>query len=157
MKKIIPLKKNAELTSLDILINLIKEFEGCELIAYKCPAGVWTIGWGHTGPDVKPGLKWNQEQADDSLYHKAIETLNEAIIVSPSLALNGMYKHAAIADFIYNFGMTKYNKSTLKKYIDTKQWHLASDEIKKWVHDSEGNVLNGLVKRRQAESELLFS
>lgn len=145
------------LTALEILTNLIKEFEGCKLTAYYCPARKLTIGWGHIGKDVKPGLTWTQEQADESLHDTAIECLNESIISSPVLALNGMYKHAAIADFIYNFGMTKYNSSTLKKYVDTKQWHLASDEIKKWVHDSEGNVLNGLVKRRQAESELLFS
>jgi len=43
---------------------MIKGWEGCRLTAYKCPAGVLTIGYGHTGKDVKPGMKITQTQAD---------------------------------------------------------------------------------------------
>ena len=48
-------------------VALIKRWEGCVLRAYKCPAGVWTIGWGATGPDIVEGLRWTQAQADDRL------------------------------------------------------------------------------------------
>ncbi len=48
-------------------IDLIKNFEGCRLNAYKCPAGVWTIGYGHTGSEVKPGLKITQAEAEKIL------------------------------------------------------------------------------------------
>lgn len=144
------------LTALDILIDILKEFEGCRLTAYFCPAGVCTIGYGHTGPDVYPGLKWSQQQADEALHNQAIESLNEAVLLSPSLATAGMEKHAAIADFIYNIGSAKYSTSTLKKLIDSRQWHAASEEIKKW-HHANGKDLKGLIKRRERESSLLIN
>lgn len=144
------------LTALDILIDLLKEFEGCRLTAYFCPSGVCTIGYGHTGSDVYPGLKWTQQQADNALHDEAIEALNEAVILSPSLATAGMEKHAAIADFIYNFGSAKYSVSTLKNLIDSRQWHSASEEIKKW-HHANGKDLKGLIRRRERESSLLLS
>ena len=54
------------------LYRLIKRFEGCRLMPYLCPAGVWTCGWGSTGPDVIPGQTWTQDYADQRMTQDAI-------------------------------------------------------------------------------------
>ena len=142
------------MSALEILIKLIKESEGCKLKAYKCPAGIWTIGYGQT-KDIKEGMVWTQNQADEDLVKTALEVLNRAIKYSPILASVNMEKQAAIADFIYNLGVGNYAKSTLKKKVDAGDWLAASSEIKKW-DKAAGKVLKGLTVRRAKEAELLL-
>lgn len=144
------------MSDLEILIKLIKDSEGCKLSAYQCPAGVWTIGYGCTGTDIKKGLVWTQAQADAELNILAHDVLRKAMKASPSLVIAPANKLIAIADFIFNLGIGNYTKSTLKKYIDQSNWLAASGEIKKW--DKAGGVaLKGLTIRRKKESELLLS
>lgn len=142
------------MSALEILIKLIKDSEGCKLKAYKCPADIWTIGYGQT-KGINEGMVWTQQQADEDIIKTALQALNEAIKASPILATANMEKQAAIADFVYNLGITNYNKSTLKLRIDKGNWVSASTEIKKW-NKSNGIILNGLVKRRQLEADLLI-
>jgi len=142
------------MSALEILIKLIKDSEGCKLKAYKCPAGIWTIGYGQT-KGINEGMVWTQQQADEDIIKTALQALNEAIKASPILATANMEKQAAIADFVYNLGITNYNKSTLKLRIDKGNWVSASTEIKKW-NKSNGTIFNGLVKRRQLEADLLI-
>ena len=138
-----------------VLAQLIKDSEGCKLSAYQCPAGVWTIGWGCTGADIKKGLVWTQEQADAELDILALDALRKALKASPSLVLASANKVIAIADFIYNLGIGNYSKSTLKKYVDQSNWLAAAGEIKKW--DKAGGVtLKGLTIRRKKEADLLL-
>lgn len=138
-----------------VLAQLIKDSEGCKLSAYQCPAGVWTIGWGCTGADIKKGLVWTQEQADAELDILALDALRKALKASPSLVLASANKVIAIADFIYNLGIGNYSKSTLKKYVDQSNWLAAAGEIKKW--DKAGGVtLKGLTIRRKKEANLLL-
>lgn len=144
------------MSDLEILIKLIKDSEGCKLSAYQCPAGVWTIGYGCTGTDIKKGFTWTQAQADAELNILAHDVLRKAMKASPSLVIAPANKLIAIADFIFNLGIGNYTKSTLKKYIDQSNWLAASGEIKKW--DKVGGVaLKGLTIRRKKESELLLS
>ena len=143
------------MSALEIVLKLIRDSESCKLTAYQCPAGVWTIGWGYTGKDIKKGLVWTQEKADECLLVTAMGVLNQAIKASPILETANMEKQAAIADFVYNLGITNYNKSTLKLRVDKGNWVSASTEIKKW-NKSNGTILNGLVKRRQLEADLLI-
>jgi len=142
-------------TALEILLPLIKEFEGCRLKAYLCPAGVWTIGWGYTGKEVTDNLTWTQIQADEHLLKTAVKCLQQAITASPILRDCKVEKQAAIADFIYNLGLGNYLKSTLKLRVDQGNWVSASTEIKKWKK-ANGVVLQGLVKRREKEASLLL-
>jgi lysozyme len=142
------------MSALEILIKLIKDSEGCKLKAYKCPAGIWTIGYGQT-KGIKEGMVWTQQQADEDIIKTALQAFNEAIKSSPILSTANMEKQAAIADFVYNLGITNYNKSTLKLRVDKGDWVSASTEIKKW-NKSNGNVLKGLVTRRQLEADLLI-
>jgi len=142
------------MTTVEILIKLVKEFEGCKLTSYKCPAGIWTIGYGQT-KGIKEGMAWTQQQAEEDLLKTCIETITEVINASPILEFESINKQAAIADFVYNLGITNYNKSKLKLRINQKNWISAITEIKKW-NKSNGDVLPGLVKRRQLEADLLI-
>ena len=142
------------MSALEILIKLIKESEGCKLTSYKCPAGIWTIGYGQT-KGIKEGMTWTQNQADEDLVKTALEVLNRSIKYSPILATANMEKQAAIADFIYNLGVGNYATSTLKKKVDVGDWMSAASEIKRW-DKAAGKVLKGLTVRRAKEAALLL-
>lgn len=142
------------------LLELIKKYEGCHkrqadgtLIAYKCPAGVWTIGWGTTGRYVREGTVWTQEKADERLVKDAQTAIDAALKASPTLQ-GADFKLAAIADFIYNLGIGNYQSSTLKKRVDAGDWLSAVSEIKRW-DKAGGKVLAGLTARREDEAKLL--
>jgi lysozyme len=143
------------MSALEILLKLIRDSEGCKLTAYQCPAGVWTVGYGYTGMDIKKGVCWTQEKADECLLVTAMGVLNQAIKASPILETANMEKQAAIADFIYNLGIGNYSKSTLKKQVNAGNWMAASSEIKKW-NKAAGKELKGLTIRRQKEAALLM-
>ena len=142
------------MSALEILIKLIKDSEGCKLTSYKCPAGVWTLGYGQT-QNIKQGMTWTQQQADEDVAKTALAVLNQAVKVSPILATVNIEKLAAIADFIYNLGVGNYAKSTLKKQVDAGNWLAASSEIKKW-NKAAGKELKGLTVRRGKEAALLM-
>jgi lysozyme len=143
------------MSALEILLKLIRDSEGCKLTAYQCSGGVWTVGWGYTGTDIKKGVCWTQEKADECLLVTAMGVLNQAIKASPILETANMEKQAAIADFIYNLGIGNYSKSTLKKQVNAGNWMAASSEIKKW-NKAAGKELKGLTIRRQKEAVLLM-
>ena len=135
------------------LYRLIRQFEGCRLMPYLCPAGVWTCGWGSTGPDVVPGHPWTQEYADMRLTQDAIKFAKAALVLCPTLTGSA---HAAIADFAYNLGIGRLRASTLRRRINAGDTAGAVTELKKWTRGG-GRVLPGLVARRAAEAALLTS
>lgn len=140
-------------------ISLIKKYEGCKLTAYKCPAGVWTIGYGNTfyedGSTVKPGDKITQERADQLLRNilekKFLEPIRKLIVSDIN---DNMF--SAIVSFTYNVGIGNLKSSTLLKKVNANPNDQSiSLEFKKWVK-SAGKVLPGLVRRRESESDLYF-
>jgi len=133
------------------LYRLIKRFEGCRLVPYLCPAGVWTCGWGSTGPDVIPGQAWTQDYADRRMTQDAIRFARGALALCPTLTGAA---HAAIADFAYNLGLGRLRASTLRRRINAGDMAGAVAELKKWTRGG-GRVLPGLVARRAAEAEML--
>jgi lysozyme len=144
------------------LLDLIKHFEGCHrklpdgrLTAYKCPAGVWTIGWGATGKDIKEGTIWTQAEADARLERDARSFIDGVLKLSPSLQ-DHPGRLYAVADFAYNLGLGAYGKSTMRKHIDAGQWNLAANEFQRW-NKAAGKVLAGLTLRRAAERHLFIS
>lgn len=139
---------------MEILLDILRKYEGCRLKVYQCPAGVWTIGWGHSGKLVHQNTKpITQAQADKYLEEDAMFAMQAAIGASPILRKYPM-RQQAIADFIFNLGIGNYLKSTLKQRVDVGDWERAVTEIKRW-NRSKGEVLQGLVKRRAEEAELL--
>ena len=134
-------------------LALIKESEGLRLKAYKCPAGVWTIGYGHTGKDVVAGMEISESRAVALLK----QDLRVAEVYLNSLGINfSQNAFDAIASFIYNLGVGSFSKSTLRKKIVAKADDEAiTDEIVKWVN-AGGKPLIGLKRRRVKEANLFL-
>ena len=133
-------------------INLIKEFEGCKLTAYLCPAGVWTIGYGHTDK-VKKGDKISQDKAEELLKQdlaKYEEALNSYGFV---LDQN---KFDALISFMFNIGISAFRTSTMFKYLRNNHYVAASEQFNKWVYVNH-RPSKGLERRREAEKALFLS
>ncbi len=140
-------------------IELIKSFEGLKLVAYVCPANVCTIGYGTirypNGNKVKIGDICTLEQAESYLRNDLIqfESSVDALCVD-SLNAN---QFSALVSFCYNLGAGNLKSSTLLKKVNRNpNDKTISQEFKKW-NKGGGVVLNGLIKRREAESNLYFS
>lgn len=142
----------------DKALDLIKRFEGCRLRAYKCPAGVWTIGWGTTriaGKPVKPGLEITQGEADLLLEMDADWHWSQA---NRSIRDPGELHQCqvdALTSFVFNVGIGAFSRSTLLKKINAGDARGASDEFLKW-NKAGGRVLQGLTRRRHAERKLFM-
>lgn len=133
--------------------SLIRQFEGLRLTAYKCPAGVWTIGYGHTS-GVVPGMTITKEQAEEFLRQDIASAEN---IVSVECLSLRQYQFDAMVSFVFNVGSGNFRKSTLLKKIKANpDDNSIMDEFLRWVY-SKGVVLPGLQKRRLAEMRLYFS
>lgn len=137
--------------NLDSLYKLIRRFEGCKLMPYVCPAGVWTCGWGTTGPDVFPGRPWTQEYADMRLERDAVLFARGTLAACPGLHGEAL---CAVADFSYNLGLGRLQASTLRRKLNAGDMEGARDELLKWVRGA-GRVLPGLVVRRHCEAAML--
>ena len=134
-------------------IALIKEFEGLRLKAYKCPEGVWTIGYGHTD-GVRPGMVISERQAEDFL--KAEPIAFEKYLNDLRLAIN-QNQFDALISFIYNVGTGNFSSSTMLRKVKANPLdNSIMDEFLRWVY-SKGRVLPGLQRRRLAEMKLYFS
>lgn len=142
---------------------LMKQWEGLKLNAYRCPAGVLTIGYGHTGKDVVAGLKITRERAEElfeSDIAKFERTLDKQINADKVQTLTqGQYD--ALLSFAYNVGMANLKSSTLwRKVKANPNDESIGNEFRRWVWatTSKGKVqLPGLIKRRSKEAEVYFA
>lgn len=134
-------------------IALIKQHEGCVLSTYRCPANKCTIGYGHTGNDVKPGMTITADRAEELLRHDL--TVAEAAIARLVTVPLSQPQHDAIASLIFNIGVPAFAKSTMLKLINRKDFTKAADEFARWSHVN-GVLLPGLLKRRKAEMTLFL-
>ena len=139
-----------KMTTSRLGLRLIKDFEGLRLAAYKCPAGVWTIGFGHT-KGVKQGQVITEAQACDYL----VEDIGPIERQLNKLGINFRQEQFdALVSWIFNLGWGNFSNSTLKKKIiaDAKDEDIAAEFIK-WIN-AGGKPLPGLKKRRVAESNM---
>lgn len=129
----------------------IARFEGYRQQAYRCPSGVWTIGYGHT-EGVKKGDTISYREATD-LLHKDIEK-SEKVVEQCGGLTQGQFD--ALVSFVFNVGETNFNNSTLKeKVLNNRYDKTIGDEFRKWVF-SKGRKLEGLVKRRDWEARRYY-
>ena len=133
------------------------EFEGVKLKAYPDPAtggDPWTVGVGHTGPEVVEGLEITEVQALDYL-RTDIETAEKCInqCVTGNLTQD---QFDALCSFVFNLGCGNFRKSTLLKKINEEDDVGASEEFKRW-DKANGKVMAGLTRRRMAEMELFLT
>lgn len=143
-------------------IELAKSFEGFErkvkrgieitAIPYVCPAGFWTIGYGHLCDSKHPPI--TEAEADTYLVHDLQTALNATLRYCPVLATEPECRLAAIVDFTFNLGAGRLQISTLRRRINQRDWQEAGRELRRWTRGG-GRVLPGLVARREAESGML--
>ncbi len=134
-------------------INLIKGFESLRVEAYRCPAGVWTIGYGHTA-GVKRGDRIDERRAEQLLAEDLRQS--EAVVnrECPGLSQN---RFDALVSFVFNVGETQFLRSTLLKCVRANPANTnIRYELSRWTR-SKGVELAGLIRRRRAEADLYFS
>ena len=131
-------------------VALIQKFEGCELEAYKCPADVWTIGYGHT-KGVVEGMKITKEEAEQMLIdelHEYENYINKYVNVALS-----QNQFDALVSWVYNLGPANLTASTMLKVLNNGEYEEVPAQMKRW-NKAGGKVLDGLVRRREAEALL---
>lgn len=141
-------------------IALIQAFEGCEELqpdgrfkAYPDPGSgdePWTIGWGSTGPDVRPGVSWTQAECD-ARFERDIQKYADAVSRAIGDTLTSQNMFDALVSFHYNTGAI--GKATLTKLHNARDYAGAQREFAKW-NKAAGHVMNGLIRRRKAEADL---
>lgn len=132
-------------------LALTEQFEGCRLSAYQDQAGVWTIGYGHTGPDVVPGMTITSDQAQSLLMGDisgAAACVNQ--VVNVPLA---QPEFDALVDFVFNLGPGAFEGSTMLRLLNSGDFTAAAAEFQKWDH-AGGKVVAGLLRRREAEEAM---
>jgi lysozyme len=139
-------------------LKLIKEFEGCKLLSYKCPAGVWTIGIGSTryadGSPVKANQALPNEEAALMLLTKTVASYEHTVnTIGIELAQN---EYDALVSLCYNIGSGNFVSSTLVKML--KAGEPKSEVAKQFLRwdKAGGKPLAGLTRRRNAEAELFL-
>lgn len=135
-------------------LDLIKDFEGLKLRAYLCPAKVWTIGYGSTGPHVTPGKVITEAEAEE-LLKDDLDRFEKAVtrLVTVPLRQN---QYDALVSFAFNVGISALERSTLLKRVNAKLFDQAASEFAKW-NRAGGRPLAGLTRRRAAEAALFRS
>lgn len=131
-------------------------FEQCKLNAYPDPGSEngdpWTIGWGHTGPEVKPGLVWTQEQADTAFLIDVTRFERDVAALVKAPLTQGQFD--ALVLFAYNVGRKALAGSTLLRMLNAGAYDAAALQFRRW-NKNDGRVMRGLIRRRAAE-ECLF-
>ncbi len=139
-------------------IELIKQFEGLELEAYQDIAGIWTIGYGHTGDDVEPGMRISEREAE-ALLRKDLKPREDAVDRLTSVGLN-QNEFDALVSFIYNVGIEAYRGSTARRRLNKNQRLDAADALTWWNKATVNGVLRevtGLTRRRASERALFLT
>lgn len=144
------------------VIELAKRFEGFErkvkrgtditAIPYVCPAGFWTIGYGHLCDAAHPPI--TEGEAEIYLTRDLQTALVATLRYCPVLVTEPEGRLAAIVDFTFNLGAGRLQTSTLRRRVNQRDWPAAGTELRRWVYGG-GKVLPGLVARRSAEAALI--
>ncbi len=139
-------------------LELIKAFEGFRATAYRCPAGVWTIGYGHTSsagePAVTSGMKVTRAEAaqilarDVAAFAEGVERL-----LTATLSAN---QFSALVSFAYNVGLGNFRGSSVLKSVNSGDFAAVPRRLALW-NRAGGRLLAGLVRRRAAESALFMA
>jgi len=144
-----------------LALDLAKRFEGFQRVPksdpgraypYVCPAGFWTIGYGHLCDSTHPPI--TEPEAERYLAADLMTALNATLHYCPVLATEPERRLAAIVDFTFNLGAGRLQTSTVRRRINQQDWASAASELRRWVYGG-GKVLPGLVTRRDQEARLV--
>lgn len=139
----------------DATVTLVAAFEGLRLVAYVCPAGVWTIGYGHTSaagsPVVVPGMRMSSAEAR-AVLERDLATVAAGVRAAVTVPLTPN-QLGALTSFAFNVGLGAFRKSSLLRRLNRREYDAVPLELRKWTRGG-GKVLPGLVRRRAAEAAL---
>ena len=134
-------------------IKLIKDFESLRLKAYRCPAGVWTIGYGHTA-GVRPHDTIDELEAERLLVNDLIPI--EELVIRECDGIN-QNQLDALVSFVFNVGISAFLRSTLLRCVKANPANPnIRNEFARW-NKAKGVLLAGLIRRRRAEANLYFA
>lgn len=148
---------------MSLAIPIVKRWEGLHKVAqrrpaitvvpYICPAGYWTIGYGHLCGKDHPSI--DEAEAEAYLVRDLAIAETGVLRYCPGLALEPEHRRAAIVSWTFNLGVGRLQASTLRRRINQRAWDEAARELRRWVY-AGGRVLSGLVARREDEVRLLL-
>lgn len=143
-------------------VELAKRFEGFHRVPkndpfrrahpYICPAGFWTVGFGHLCKPDHPPI--SEGEAEVYLAEDLMTALTATLRYCPVLATESEFRLAAIVDFTFNLGAGRLQASTLRRRVNQRNWSESEQELRRWVYGG-GKVLPGLASRRNDECLLL--
>jgi len=134
-------------------LSLIKKFEGCELKAYRCAANVLTIGYG-TIKNVTEGMEITQEEAETLLQEEMHEYegyINDMVKVPLK-----QHQFDAMVSWVFNLGSGNLSSSSLLKKLNNSEYDEVPAQIRRW-NKAGGKVLDGLIRRREAEAKMFMN
>jgi lysozyme len=131
----------------------IKHFEGLRLEAYRDAVGIWTVGYGQTGPHVGPDTVIEPHEADE-LLQKELDRISDRVTEMVAVELE-QHQFDALVSLAYNIGLGAFKRSTLLKHINAGDFEAAAKEFPRWVY-AKGRKLPGLKRRRLAEQKLFL-
>ena len=135
-----------------IAADFVAQFEGCRLTAYRCPAGVWTIGYGHT-KDVHEGDQIDKATALELLTEDLVEHASQAApLVTADIDES---QFVALLDFVFNVGVGNFRRSSVLKNLNKGATLAAANAFLLW-NKAGGKTLPGLTRRRRAEQRLFL-
>ena len=133
--------------------SLIQSFEQLRLLAYRKEDGIWTCGWGHTGPDVGPGTACTPAIAQ-TWFDGDVASAVKGVLRTVDVPLT-QDQFDALVSFTFNVGVGNEAHSTLVRHVNARRFVAAGDEFLRWVHVN-GQPSAGLVRRRTAERALFL-
>lgn len=142
-------------------IDLAKRFEGFHRVPkndlgrahpYVCPAGYWTIGYGHLCDPKHAPI--TEAEAEGYLADDLMTALKATLRYCPVLATEPEGRLAAVVDFTFNLGAGRLQASTLRRRVNQRDWGASAQELSRWIYGG-GKVLPGLVARRKVEAALM--
>lgn len=137
--------------SLAIAGVMIPDLEGVRYAPYRDVAGVLTVCYGHTGPDIKPGKKYSESECS-ALLQKDLVPFHRSVERSVKVPANE-YQKAALITFSYNVGVAAFERSAVLRHLNAGNYQAACDGLRQWIY-AGGKKWKGLINRREVEHEV---
>lgn len=139
-----------DMTFTDAALAVIRRYEGLRLTSYRCPAGKWTVGYGHT-QDVRPGMTISPSEAE-ALLHEDAEVAADSVRRIVKVPLK-QHEFDALVSFLFNIGEGRLTDTNTLRLLNEGRREAFLNMHGRWVR-SNGKVLPGLISRREAEAKL---
>jgi len=138
----------------DKCVELVKKYEGFRAVPYLCPAGYPTVGYGHViTKEETLQYPMSREFAEELLLQDLVKI---EMLIKPMIKVDiHPYMLDALISFSFNVGAYAFRASTLRRKLNNHEWYECAEQFLRWIY-AGGEILKGLIKRRQEEKELFL-